>query len=91
LAESLRTHPSEVSRHFHADLGMTLVRYRTRLRLLRLIEGVDAGNDLMRAASTAGFGCYSQCHRSFQAELGCAPRLFFSSGLREQMQAAYLG
>jgi AraC-like DNA-binding protein len=92
LAGQLRTHPSEVSRHFHRDVGITLVRYRTRLRLLELVRLVDAGkDDLMSAASEAGFGSYSQCHRAFQAELGCAPRGFFASGIRERMQRAYDG
>lgn len=88
LADSVRAHPSEISRHFHADFGMTLVRYRMRMRLLQLIDGVDAGQDLMSAASAAGFGSYSQCHRTFHSELGCAPRQFFS-GVRAQMQVAY--
>ena len=91
LADELRTHPSEVSRHFHRDVGMTLVRYRTRLRLLQLIRLVDTGqHDLMSAAGAAGFGSYSQCHRAFRAELGCAPRGFFFSDLRERMQVAYV-
>src|SRR6185369_5350352 len=56
FADELRTHPSEVSRHFHRDVGMTLVRYRTRLRLLQLIRLVDTGqHDLMSAAGAAGF------------------------------------
>jgi len=92
LAEQLRAHPTEVSRNFHRDVGITLVRYRTRLRLLELIRRVDAGqSDLMSAASEACFGSYSQCHRAFRAELGCAPREFFSAGVREQMQRAYDG
>jgi AraC-like DNA-binding protein/quercetin dioxygenase-like cupin family protein len=90
LAAELRAHPTEVSRHFHRDMGMTLVRYRMRHRLIRLIELVDAGEwQLTAAASSAGFGSYSQCHRAFQSELGCAPRQFFSSGVREQMQLVY--
>jgi len=89
LAQNLRAHPTEVSRHFHRDLGITLVRYRTRLKLLDLIHRVDSGQtELMAAASHAGFGSYSQCHRAFQAELGCSPRRFFS-GLRDGMQSAY--
>jgi AraC-like DNA-binding protein/quercetin dioxygenase-like cupin family protein len=91
LAAELRAHPSEVSRHFHADLGTPLVRYRTRLRLLEVIRLVDAGtHDLMAAASAAGFGSYSQCHRTFVSELGCGPRQFFSEK-REPMQLAYAG
>src|SRR5262245_10735168 len=59
LAKELRTHASEISRHFHRDVGIPLVRYRTRLRLLGSIELFDAGErDLMRAANAAGFGSY---------------------------------
>lgn len=91
LAHEIGTHSSEISRHFHADLGMTLVRYRMRQRLLELIRLVDSGSsDLMSAASEAGFGSYSQCHRTFQSELGCSPRAFFSAGFRDSMQLAYV-
>ncbi len=90
LAAELRAHPTEVSRHFHRDMGITLVRYRTRLKLLHVIHLVDVNKtELMTAASIAGFGSYSQCHRSFHAELGCSPRQFFFSGLRDGMQRAY--
>jgi AraC-like DNA-binding protein/mannose-6-phosphate isomerase-like protein (cupin superfamily) len=89
LARELRTHPSEISRHFHRDVGIPLARYRTRLRLLGFIRLLDIGElDLTRAASIAGFGSYSQCHRTFQSELGCAPRKFVSE-IREQMQLTY--
>lgn len=90
LAHSLRASPSDLSRYFHRDMGLTLVQYRTRARLLRLIRSVDAGNrNLKEVAQAVGFGSYSQCHRAFCAELGWAPREFFSSGVREQMQQAY--
>jgi AraC-like DNA-binding protein len=60
------------------------------LRLLRLIGLMDGGSmTLAAAAESSGFGSYSQCHRIFQAELGCSPRRFFHAGLREQMQRAY--
>jgi AraC-like DNA-binding protein/quercetin dioxygenase-like cupin family protein len=90
LARKLRASPFAISRYFHHDVGMTLVQYRTRLRLLRYIQLVDNGNEnLMMASKTAGFGSYSQCHRVFQSELGCSPRQFFLSGVRQQMQQAY--
>jgi AraC-like DNA-binding protein/mannose-6-phosphate isomerase-like protein (cupin superfamily) len=90
LARNLRAHPTEISRHFHRDMGITLVRYRTRLKLLHFIHRVDSGQaELMSAASHAGFGSYSQCHRAFRAELGCSPREFFFSDLRAGMQRAY--
>jgi len=90
LAARLKTAESEISRYFHRDVGMTFARYRARLRLLRLIGLMDAGGGTLRSAAQAsGFGSYSQCHRIFQAELGCSPRQFFHEGLREQMQQAY--
>lgn len=90
LARKLRASPFAISRYFHHDVGMTFVKYRTRLRLLRFIRLVDHGNDNLAAvAGAAGFGSYSQCHRVFQSELGCAPRQFFFSGLRQQMQWTY--
>jgi AraC-like DNA-binding protein/mannose-6-phosphate isomerase-like protein (cupin superfamily) len=90
LATRLRTSDSEISRYFHRDLGMTFAHYRSRLRILRLIRLMEAGGTTLRsAARTSGFGSYSQCHRIFQARLGCSPRQFFHEGLREQMQQAY--
>lgn len=92
IGRALRAHPTEVSRHFHQDMGMTFVRYRTRCRVLRFIELAGSGQEqLLAAASAAGFGSYSQCHRAFQAELGYAPSLYLRSGLRESMQLAYVG
>lgn len=90
LAKQLRADPSEVSRYFHRDVGIKLVQYRARLRLLRFIALVDGGQDnLLVSAERSGFGSYSQCHRTFQAELGCGPREFLANGQRQLMQAAY--
>jgi AraC-like DNA-binding protein len=90
LAKDLRAHPSELSRYFHRDVGLTLVRYRARLRLLQVIRLIDGGKlDLTAAACAAGFGSYSQCHRTFHSELGCAPRQFLFSELRQRMQLTY--
>lgn len=86
VALRARGHPSEVSRHFHEDMRLTLTTYRTRLRLLRFIEAVDGGAEsLLSAALEAGFGSYSQCHRAFQRTLGCTPRAFFGAGVRDAM------
>ncbi len=90
LSAWLKTSDSEISRHFHRDLGITFAHYRTRLRLLRLIRLMDAGgSSLGSAAQASGFGSYSQCHRVFHAELGCSPRRFFHAGVRRHMQQAY--
>ena len=89
-ARLVRAHPSELSRSFHRELGLTLSTYRTRLRLLRCIELVDSGrHNLLVAALEAGFGSYSQFHRAFRATFGCAPRLFFEGELRSDMASTF--
>ena len=90
LARLIRGNASEVSRYFHRDLGLTLVAYRTRLRLIRFIQLVeDADRSCLAAAIDAGFGSYSQCHRAFQQAFDCAPRDFFGTGLSEEMKGRF--
>ncbi len=78
--------PGEISRRFHADMGLPLSAYRGRIRLLRFIHMVDEGSTFLHAALAAGFGSYSQCHRVFQATLGCAPRTYFTSPSRRSIE-----
>jgi len=90
IAHLLRAYPTEISRYFHNDMGMTLSAFRSRLRLLRFIQSVDGGApSLLAAALDAGFGSYSQCHRIFQRAFACTPRSFFETSLRDQMQNAF--
>jgi AraC-like DNA-binding protein/quercetin dioxygenase-like cupin family protein len=89
LARLLRTSPSEASRRFHRDLGVTIAAYRTRIRLLRFVRLVDSGYDQSQAAESAGFGSYSQCHRTFRETFGCSPRSFFHTDVRSAIQGAY--
>jgi AraC-like DNA-binding protein len=89
-ASLVRAHPSELSRSFHRELGLTLSTYRTRLRLLRFVELVDSGrHSLLAAALQAGFGSYSQCHRAFRATFGCMPSAFFVDEVRRDMADAF--
>jgi AraC-like DNA-binding protein len=89
-ARLVHAHPTELSRYFHRKAGLTLTRYRTRLRLLRLIEIVDAGgSSLLGAALEAGFGSYSQFHRAFHQVFGCGPRRFFSGGVRYEIAETF--
>lgn len=90
IARRLRAYPTEISRNFHHDMGMTLSAFRSRLRLLRFIQAVDGdAPSLLAAALGAGFGSYSQCHRIFQQTFGCTPRSFFETSLRAEMQNAF--
>ncbi|MEO8185055.1 MAG: helix-turn-helix transcriptional regulator, partial [Deltaproteobacteria bacterium] len=89
IASLVRADPSEVSRQFRQRMGLTLTHYRTRLRLLAFIRSVDAGRTLLAAALEAGFGSYSQCHRTFSQTFGCTPRRFFGSSVRAAMRDAF--
>jgi AraC-like DNA-binding protein/mannose-6-phosphate isomerase-like protein (cupin superfamily) len=90
LARSLRTLPSELSRHFHHDVGVRLVEYRARLRLMRFVRAVDGGLGFTRAALSADFGSYAQCHRVFRRVLGCSPTAYFR-GNRELLDSKTMG
>jgi AraC-like DNA-binding protein len=90
LARLIHGNASEVSRYFHRDLGLTLVAYRTRLRLIRFIQLIEGGDrSFLGAALDAGFGSYSQCHRAFQHAFGCTPRVFFGTGVSEEMKRRF--
>jgi methylphosphotriester-DNA--protein-cysteine methyltransferase len=89
LARLIHGNASEVSRHFHRDIGLTLVAYRTRLRLIRFIQLVEGGRSFLAAAIDAGFGSYSQCHRAFQQAFACAPRFFFGTGVSGEMKGRF--
>lgn len=78
LAQQFRVQPSELSRYFHRHVGLRLVDFRTRHRLMRFIQLVDAGKPFTRAALDASFGSYAQCHRAFRQYLGCTPRAYFA-------------
>jgi AraC-like DNA-binding protein/quercetin dioxygenase-like cupin family protein len=91
VAHGAHSNPSEVSRHFRRDVGLTLTTYRTRLRLLKFIGGAEDGaRTLLSASLAAGFGSYSQCHRAFQRTFGCTPRSFFRRGVSDDMRDAFL-
>jgi len=85
LAERLRISPSRLARVFKAELGMSLVEYRNRLRLERFQVLVDSGGEnLLVAALSAGFGSYAQFHRVFRALRGTSPRA--SLGARTRLR-----
>jgi len=86
LARRLSTAPSLLSRSFHEELGVPLVEYRARVKLMRFVEHVDRGHSLIRAAFEADFGSYAQCHRVFRRAVGCSPRDYFA-GERRRIDA----
>lgn len=81
LAARVAVSPARLTRAFRAELGVSVVEYRNRLRLERFFGLVHRGGaSLSDAASAAGFGSYAQFHRIFRQHLGVTPRDYLSSG-----------
>jgi AraC-like DNA-binding protein len=65
------------ARLFKAEMGMSLVEYRNRLRLDRVDALIEQGRTtLLQAALRAGFGSYAQFHRVFRSVRQMTPRKF---------------
>jgi methylphosphotriester-DNA--protein-cysteine methyltransferase/quercetin dioxygenase-like cupin family protein len=87
LARQLHVSEGELSRRFHAEIGVPYRAYRHRLRVMRCIEYLDRGEPgVMRAAIAAGFGSYSQCFRVFEQVVGHSPSSYLEVG-RESLDS----
>jgi AraC-like DNA-binding protein len=87
VASALGVHRSELTRAFQRAHGMSVVEYRTRLRLMKFVGLVDEGRTFTQAALEADFGSYAQCFRVFQRVMGCAPSAYFG-GARQSIESA---
>jgi len=77
IAGKLDISLSRLARVFKAEMGMSLVEYRNRLRLDRFGVLLDRGRtNLLEAALAAGFGSYAQFHRVFRALRHMTPRVY---------------
>ena len=75
VAERLAVSHPRLARAFKAEMGLSLVAYRNRLRVDRFTALLDTGRrNLLEAALEAGFGSYAQFHRVFRALRHEAPR-----------------
>ncbi len=75
IADRLGISLSRLARVFKAEMGMSLVEYRNRLRLDRFGVLLERGrSNLLEAALDAGFGSYAQFHRVFRALRHATPR-----------------
>jgi AraC-like DNA-binding protein len=75
IARRVGCSPHHLSRVFHAETGVTLTRYRTRLRILEALEAIEAGEpDLAALAARLGFADHAHLTRTMRQECGRAPR-----------------
>ncbi len=76
-AEFAQSYPislSQLVRLFKAQVGLSIVEYRNRLRLDRFWKSVIEGEcNLMKASKDAGFGSYALFHRVFGKAYGDTP------------------
>jgi len=74
---------SYLSRIFHRQVGISLVRYRNSVRLDRFFEYYRRPNThtVLDAAYAAGFGSYAQFFRVFTETYGEGPRKSFLTAL----------
>ena len=79
VAAEVGLSPDRLGRLFRAETGVTLVDYRTRIRLDRVCAAWCPGADLLALALDAGFGSYSAFNRAFRKRFGHAPRDFLAS------------
>jgi transcriptional regulator GlxA family with amidase domain len=66
--------PSHLSRTFHGHVGMTISRYRNRVRVSRVLIRVEEGEtDLAGLAAAVGFADQAHLSRTVRAEAGRTP------------------
>ncbi|MGK5550945.1 helix-turn-helix domain-containing protein [Actinomadura kijaniata] len=74
LARLLGVTPSHLSRVFRRETGVTLSRYRNRLRVTRALDRLEEGaDDLAALAAELGFSDQAHLTRTMRAELGRTP------------------
>ncbi|GAA1990849.1 helix-turn-helix transcriptional regulator [Amycolatopsis minnesotensis] len=74
LAHLLETSPSHLSRTFRHHVGMTVSRYRNRVRISRALRRIDEGEtNLASLAFDLGFSDQAHFTRTMRRELGHAP------------------
>ncbi len=80
IARELAISPGYLGRSFKAEMGVSLVEYRNRLRIERFFRSVDeGGGNLLGAALEAGFGSYTHFHRVYRKFVGSTPREHLTS------------
>lgn len=78
LAREAGLSQSRLARVFKAEIGVSLVDFRTDQKLERVDSLMRTKRTtLTTAALDAGFGSYSQFFRVFQSRRGVSPRVFF--------------
>jgi AraC-like DNA-binding protein len=85
VCRALDVSPGYLSRRFQAELGLSFLEQRARLRVIRFIGHVVRDHkSLLEAALLAGFGSYSQLYRVFVRVIGMGPSQYLSAEMRNR-------
>jgi AraC-like DNA-binding protein len=85
ICRTLDVSEGYLSRRFRAELGVSFLEQRARLRTVRFVTHVTReGRSCLEAALLAGFGSYSQLHRVFVQKIGMNPRTYLSREMRNR-------
>lgn len=71
---------SRLSRLFNDQVGLSIVDYKNKLKLERMIECFKNNPEysISEACYTVGFGSYSQFYKTFRQSFGISPKTYFS-------------
>jgi AraC-like DNA-binding protein len=85
VARVLGVSESYLSRRFQAELGVSFLEQRSRLRVGHFVSHVAREQrSCLEAALLSGFGSYSQLHRVFAQLVSVSPKAYFSGDYRNQ-------
>ncbi|GAA4628531.1 helix-turn-helix transcriptional regulator [Actinoallomurus vinaceus] len=74
IARHVGCSPHHLSRVFHQETGMTLTRYRNRIRVFSALNAIEAGEkDLAGLAADLGFADHAHLTRTIRRECGHSP------------------
>lgn len=73
LARSLQVSPAHLSRTFRHHTGMTIGRFRNRVRVERALDRLEAGDGLAAIAADLGFADQAHLSRVVKEETGRPP------------------
>ena len=65
--------PWHFARLFHKTVGMPLMQYRTRRRLMHALYAISQGKSIIDAALRYGFDTHAGFFKAFQQAYGCSP------------------
>ncbi len=90
LAYETRISPSQLSRLFKRQAGVSITDFRNGLRMDAFLANGDGqpASAMFQLAKEAGFGSYAQFSRVFRRQMGCSPETYYRTARQGRPSAA---